>query len=63
MTVNYFQYTTDQLHEALRILDAAIAEQGTKQLLDHRKELIQFFIDYVGYNPDNLCTTSSNTNK
>ena len=58
MTVNYFRMTTDQLHTQLKIIDASIAEASTPRLVQARKELIDFFVEYVGYNPDNLCTTS-----
>lgn len=61
--VNYFKYTTEQLWEALRIIDASIAEAPTDRLVEARKELISFFEENIGYNPDNLCTSTTLENK
>lgn len=54
--MNYYKYSNEQLWEALRTIDASIAEAPTEQLESSREELIQFFEENVGYNPDNLCT-------
>lgn len=58
--MSYIKMTQDQLWESLRHVDAKIAAYppslgGGEYLHQERCEIIQAFIDYWGYNPDNLC--------
>lgn len=62
--MNYLSLTSDELWDELRKVDKEIANLDInakdynhhhESLMETRAEIIQTFIDGVGYNPDNLC--------
>ena len=61
--MSYYKMTQDELFAALKHIDAKIAAYppslgGGEYLQQERDEIIGIFVEFYGYNPDNLVTSA-----